>query len=129
LQSAIETLATLPQNEVEAALAKLTDQEAQALLYDWRGFLARPDQVAPEGDWDIWLALAGRGWGKTRTGAEWVREEVMAGRASRIALVAETAADARDVMVSELLRIFPPDEKPLYVKSNRCVEFQNGAKA
>jgi len=129
LQSAIETLATLPPNEVEAALAKLTDQEAQALLYDWRGFLARPDQIAPEGDWDIWLALAGRGWGKTRTGAEWVREEVTSGRASRIALVAETAADARDVMVAELLRIFPPDVKPEYIKSNRCVEFSNGAKA
>ena len=129
MQSLAERLASLTPNERKAAVGALTDKEAEALLYDWRNFLARPDQLAPQGDWDIWLCLAGRGWGKTRTGAEWVREEVEAGRASRIALVAETAADARDVMVAELLRIFPPDKMPEYVKSNRCVEFHNGAKA
>lgn len=127
--SLAEKIASLPLEQRQEALALLSDQEAEALLYDWRGFLARSDQIAPEGDWDIWLALAGRGWGKTRTGAEWVREEVEAGRASRIALVAETAADARDVMVAELLRIFPPGETPEYTKSTRCVEFRNGAKA
>ena len=129
LQSVAERLATLTPSERQEALSQLSDQEAEALLYDWRGFLARPEQLAPEGDWDIWLALAGRGWGKTRTGAEWVREEVEAGRAARIALVAETAADARDVMVGELLRIFPPDKQPEYQKSNRKVTFHNGAVA
>jgi phage terminase large subunit-like protein len=129
MPSAAEILATLPPNERQKALAFLTDAEAEALLHDWRGFLARPEQVMPDGDWDVWLVLAGRGFGKTRTGAEAVREEVESGRSSMIGLIAETAADARDVMVAELLRIFPRDKRPAYVKSNRCVEFHNGAKA
>lgn len=127
MQSVAERLASLTPNERAAALSTLTDQEAEALLYEWRGFLARPSQIAPPGDWDIWLVLAGRGFGKTRTGAEWVREQST--KVDRIALVAETAADARDVMVDELLRIFPKSERPIYTKSNRCVEFVTGAKA
>jgi len=110
-------------------LAKLTDAEAEALLTDWRGFLARPNQVMPTGDWEIWLVLAGRGFGKTRTGAEAVREEVALNRSERIGLIAETAADARDVMVAELLRIFPKDERPVYKSSKRSLEFSNGAQA
>lgn len=129
MQSVAERLASLAPDERAQALALLSDQEKEALLYDWRGFLARPDQVMPDGDWEIWLALAGRGWGKTRTGAEAVREEVDNNRSERIGLIAETAADARDVMVAELLRIFPRGKRPVYTKSNRCVEFHNGAKA
>lgn len=129
LKSVAEKLASLNPTDREKALSLLSDTEAEALLYDWRGFLARPDQVMPDGDWDIWLILAGRGWGKTRTGAEAVKEEVMTSRSGRIGLIAETAADARDVMVAELLRIFPRDQMPVYTKSNRCVEFHNGAKA
>lgn len=128
-QSAAEILASLPASEQQAFIASLTDDEASALLYDWRNFLARPAQIMPGGDWDIWLVLAGRGFGKTRTGAEAVREVVADNSAERIGLVAETAADARDVMVAELLRIFPKDERPIYTKSTRCVEFYNGAKA
>ncbi len=97
-------------------------------MHDWR-FLARPEQLSPAGDWDIWLLLAGRGFGKTRTGAEWVRQIVDNNEAGRIALIAETAADARDVMVAELLRIFPPGQTPEYQKSNRRVTFHNGAVA
>lgn len=132
MQSALEKLASLPPSEVEAALAKLSDQEAEAILYGWREWLARPDQVAPDGEWDIWLCLAGRGWGKTRTGAEWVREEIEAGRAKRIALVAETYKDALEVMVegdSGLLNVFPPDKRPTYTKKPLKVEFHNGAVA
>lgn len=131
MQSVAEQIAALPSKDREAVIATLTDQEAEALLYDWRGFLARPDQIAPNGDWDIWLILSGRGWGKTRTGAEWVREQVKAG-ARRIALVAETAADARDVLVegeSGLLSIYPDDEKPIYEPSKRRVTWPNGAVA
>lgn len=101
--------------------------QAEALLYDWRGFNARPDQVIPDGDWLIWLVLAGRGFGKTRTGAETVREEVALNRSAHIGLIAETAADARDVMVAELLRCFPKAERPIYTASRRKVEFANGA--
>jgi phage terminase large subunit-like protein len=127
LQSVAERLAALPSDQRAAALATLTDAEAEGLLYDWRGFLARPDQIMPEGDWSIWLALAGRGWGKTKTGAEAVREEVESGRSGRIGLIAETAADARDVMVDAILRCFPKATRPQYTASRRKLEFHNGA--
>lgn len=74
--------------------------------------------------------MAGRGFGKTRCGAEWVRSMVETKRASRIALVGPTAADARDVMVegeSGLLNIFPARRRPVYEPSKRKVTFHNGA--
>ena len=129
MQSVAERLAALPSEDRRKAVAHLTDAEAEALLYNWRGFLARPNQTMPQGDWDIWLVLAGRGFGKTRTGAEAVREEVALNRSGRIGLIAETAADARDVMVAELLRIFPKADRPTYTPSTRRIEFQNGAVA
>lgn len=128
-QSVAETLANLPPDQRAQAVKLLTSEEAEALLHDWRGFLARPSQIMPEGDWDIWLVLAGRGFGKTRTGAEAVREEVTTSRSGRIGLIAETAADARDVMVAEILRIFPKAERPVYKSSKRSLEFTNGAMA
>ena len=70
---------------------------AQA-LYAW-ALWARPDQLEPPGDWRVWLLRSGRGAGKTRTGAEWVRAKVEAGIYRRIALVGRTWADVRDVMV------------------------------
>jgi phage terminase large subunit-like protein len=60
---------------------------------------ARPNQLPPPGDWNVWLLLAGRGFGKTRTLAEWANDQAVSGQASRIAIVAATAADARDVLV------------------------------
>lgn len=129
MKSLAEKLAALPPDERAKALAGLTDAEAEALLYDWRGFLARPDQVAPDGDWDVWITLAGRGWGKTRTGAEWVREKIAAG-CKRIAIIAETQKDLEQVMVegdSGLLRIFPEAERPKYTKKPVTLQFPNGA--
>lgn len=128
--SVAEQIASLPVAERNAALKAFSDKELSELLYDWRGFLARPDQVAPDGDWSIWLILAGRGWGKTRTGAEWIKENVASGQYGRIALVAETAADARDVLVegeSGLLSIYPNSERPLYEPSKRRLTWPNGA--
>lgn len=97
--------------------------------YDWPA-VARPNQLAPDGDWRTWLLLAGRGFGKTRTGAEHVRAEVEGGRARRVALVAPTAADARDVMVegeSGILAISPPWCEPRYEPSKRRLTWPNGA--
>ena len=55
----------------------LTKEQAIKKLFDWRSELnARPNQIAPDGNWTTWLILAGRGFGKTRTGAEWIRERV-----------------------------------------------------
>ncbi|MEO1042139.1 MAG: terminase family protein [Pseudomonadota bacterium] len=95
-------------------------------------FLARPDQKAPTGDqWTTWLVLGGRGAGKTRTGAEWVHERVAAG-AERTALVAETYADGREVMVSGpsgLLATGYPAPRPTYEPSRRRVVWESGAVA
>lgn len=123
------SLAALPSAQREQVLADLTTPELRALEHDWR-FWARPNQVAPAGDWTSWLVMAGRGFGKTRTGAETVREEQEAGRAGRLALVAPTAADARDVMVegeSGILAISPPWNRPVYEPSKRRVTWPNGA--
>lgn len=109
----------------------LSDAQAAALLYDWPSW-ARPEQVAPDWPWFIWLLLAGRGFGKTRCGAEFIRQEVEAGRAGHIALIAPTAADARDTMIegeSGLLRVFPTWNRPSYEPSKRRVTFRNGAQA
>lgn len=124
---------------IQTALTCLTPAEKAALYYRWR-FFARPlvqrddgtygGQMPPPGDWRWWLLLAGRGYGKTRTAAEFVRAEVEAGRATRIALVGETAADVRDVMVegeSGLLAISPPSLRPEYQPSKRRVVWPNGA--
>lgn len=119
-------------SETERAqfIADTPEEDAAELLYDWP-LWARPNQLPPAGEWSKWLAMAGRGWGKTRVGAEWVRAEVAAGRATRVALVAPTAADARDVMVegeSGILAVHPPDDDlPVYEPSKRRVSWPNGA--
>lgn len=117
-------------NGIEAVLAALTPQQQQALKYEWEAW-ARPEQLAPsERDWRTWLILAGRGFGKTRAGAEWVRNEVQSGRRGRLALIAPTAADARDVMVegeSGIIAISPPWFQPLYEPSKRRITWPNGA--
>src|SRR5271154_5729898 len=118
--------AELPRNELIAAL---TPAEARALLYEW-AFWARPNQLPPNGEWRVWLVLAGRGFGKTRTGAEMIRARVTARTAHRLALVAPTAGDARDVMVegeSGILAISPPWERPRYEPSKRRLTWPNGA--
>src|SRR5690606_6929596 len=90
-------LVALPDDVREAVLAELPEDDIEQLLHDWR-FLARPEQLAPDGSWQTWIYMAGRGAGKTRSGAEWVREKVKLGY-GRGALLAPTAADARDVMI------------------------------
>ena len=92
--SLLEQLADLPKAEVDALIRAMAPREANAFEYDWR-YRARPEQLPPAGSWQVWLLMAGRGFGKTRCGAEWVRAEVKAGR-RRIALVGPTAADARN---------------------------------
>lgn len=124
-------LRSLPQKTIKDTIAGLSETEAEVLLYDWP-FWARPDQLSPQGKWTHWLLLAGRGFGKTRTGAEWVRHRVDNRLSSRIALIAPTAADARDTMVegeSGLLAISPPWNRPLYEPAKRRLTWPNGAKA
>ncbi len=99
---------------------------------------AQPHQLPPAGDWRTWVCLGGRGAGKTRAGAEWVRAQVEgarphdAGRARRVALVAETYDQARDVMVfgdSGLMACAPPDRLPVWEATRRRLVWPNGAVA
>jgi phage terminase large subunit-like protein len=107
-------------------LRYLRELQAQAAGPRWRD-IARPAQLAPDGDWTVWLYSGGRGAGKSRAGAEWVHEQVQAG-ARRIALVGPTAGDVRDVMVegeSGILNCGPV--RPVYEPSKRRVTWPNGA--
>lgn len=109
------------------------------LKWHW-DFWARPNQKAPPGTWNTWLVLAGRGFGKTRMGSEWIRQNVCGpsplqaapNAPRRIALVAETAADARDVMVlgdSGILACHPKDYRPEWSPTNRRLTWPNGVEA
>lgn len=124
------SIASLPPSARSELLARLSDRDREALWYDW-SFWARPNQVPPAGDdWSICLMLAGRGFGKTRAGAEWVRQEIASGAARRVALVGRTASDVRDVIVegeSGILSISPPWDRPLYEPSKRRLTWKNGA--
>lgn len=114
------------------AVEDLSDREALQLLYDWYGTWARPKQLPPEGEWSTWLILAGRGWGKTRTGAEWIRKQARENPGAQFALVARSPGDARDVMVegeSGLLEVCPPWFRPKYEPSKRRLTWPNGTRA
>lgn len=156
---------TLPLSERLKRLAKLTPSQRTALLYDWTGWWARPNQLAPtdtaEGaywrfespdptpehpapkprwlpavprsDWTYWLVCAGRGFGKTRTGAEWVRRKIRT--TDYVNLIAPTSADLRRVMIegpSGILAVCPDGERPLYkpgVGGSGELHWPNGAKS
>lgn len=97
----------------------------------WRD-VARPDQLAPAGDWRVWLLLAGRGFGKTRVITEWAAEQAEKYPQSRGFAVAATAADVRDVLVegeSGFLAKARPDFTPVYEPSKRRLTWPNGSQA
>ena len=113
------------------ALAALRLQKLR-LEDPWRK-TARSAQLPPEGQWRTWFVQAGRGFGKTRLAAEWIREEIMYHGAKRVALVGATAADVRDIMIegeSGLLACFERyGIHPVYIESRRVIRFPNGARA
>lgn len=118
-------------------LAALAPEEAEWITHDWLGF-ARADQWPPAGDWRTWLVMGGRGSGKTRTGAEWVRGLVhgrpgfAANPCIRVALVGETLAAVREVMVegvSGLRAIALAGERPRWEVTRRRLVWPNGAVA
>jgi phage terminase large subunit-like protein len=107
----------------------LDGRELEMLDKEWAAW-ARPDQRPPAGDWLVWLLLGGRGAGKTRAGAEWVRAFATRERGGRIALVGETFADVREVMIegeSGLLAVHGAWERPLWLPARRRLEWSNGA--
>ena len=134
-------LSRLPDEARFAALSALEDHEVARLAHTWEGW-ARDDQLPPATTasgtpWRTWLVLGGRGAGKTRTGAEWVRARALGPpyslhRARRIALVGETLGQVRSVMIeglSGLLSIHPEDERPRLEISRSQLVWPNGAMA
>ncbi|MBA7602801.1 hypothetical protein ES703_09897 [subsurface metagenome] len=113
-----------------AILGNLSDKEFLKIKYDWE-FWARSEQLTPKGKWIFWLVNAGRGFGKTRCGAEWIIEQVRQGF-TKIGLIGPTASVVRDIMIegdSGILTISRPDFRPLYEPSKRKLTWPNGAVA
>ncbi len=137
LRAALRNCGT--EKHLETFIASLGESDLELLERDWT-IWARPDQLppdvhAPDCDWTVWLMLGGRGAGKTRAGAEWVRAQALglspmaAHPAGRIALVGQTMADARAVMVegvSGLLAVHDDAERPVFEPSRRRLVWKNG---
>jgi phage terminase large subunit-like protein len=137
LRSAAAWLACATPETVEAFLGGLSEGALMSLPWLFE-FWALPHQLPPEGAWKTWVIMGGRGAGKTRAGAEWVRAEVEGarpldpGRARRVALVGETVEQAREVMVfgeSGILACSPPDRKPEWEATRKRLLWPNGAVA
>ena len=126
----IRDFVDLTPEESAAIFAEMTPAERAAKLYDW-SFWARDDQMLPEGDWVNWLPLAGRGWGKTRVGAETVRAWIKMGF-RHVNLIGPTESDVEKVMVkgeSGILAVCPPEERPIYVGNKHELRWPNGARS
>lgn len=112
-------------------LANLSEEEHKEFKTHWR-LWARRSQLAPDGGWRTWLIMAGRGFGKTRAGSEWVRSIVETNPEARIALIGASFGETRAVMVegeSGLLAISPPERVPSFEPSLRRIVWPNGAQA
>lgn len=130
--SRAEEYARLTPEERDEVFAELGEDDLYNLLYDWKFWRREPSQVFPEGKLLTWLLMGGRGSGKTRPGAEEVKERVTSGEWGRVALVGATAADVRDVMVEGESGIKAVSHKafwPHYEPSKRRVTWPNGAMA
>ncbi|WP_372800052.1 DNA-packaging protein [Paracoccus seriniphilus] len=137
MKSGAAWLASAAPREVDAFLEGLSENALMALPWLFE-FWALPHQLPPEGDWKTWVIMGGRGAGKTRAGAEWVRRMVEGptaaapGACRRVALVGETFDQAREVMVmgeSGILACSPPDRRPVWEAGRRRLVWANGATA
>jgi len=128
-RSEAERIAQIDPEERVKWLAKVKPEDQWQLEYDWN-LWARDDQRPPEGDWRTWFVMAGRGFGKTRMAAEWVRAQAEADGSLRIALVAATMHEARSVMIegeSGLLAIAPDEKRPIWEPSLKRLIWPTGA--
>lgn len=133
-----EWLACEPRTVLDEFLGDLSPNALLALPWLFELWAIPGHQLPPEGDWTTWVVIGGRGAGKTRAGAEWVRAQVEGarpgdpGRCRRVALIGETIDQARDVMVlgeSGIVACSPPDRRPVWQASRRRLVWPNGAEA
>jgi phage terminase large subunit-like protein len=131
-------LCGLGKDERDAFLEGLSPNALMSLPWLFEHWALEGHQLPPDGDWTTWVILGGRGAGKTRAGSEWIRAQVEGGRpgdpgvCSRVALVAETLDQAREVMVfgeSGILACSPPDRRPTWQATRRRLVWPNGAVA
>ncbi|PTV97148.1 phage terminase large subunit-like protein [Rhodobacter aestuarii] len=137
MRSGAAWLACATPRDVDAFLGGLGENALLALPWLFE-FWALPHQLPPVGSWKSWVIMGGRGAGKTRAGAEWVRAQVEgagpkdAGQARRVALVGETFDQVREVMIfgeSGILACSPPDRRPVWEATRRRLVWENGATA
>ena len=131
MSAPFEWIVTAPPEARRKLVSQLSQREKNSFAFIWP-YAARPEQLPPPGGWRIWMTMAGRGFGKTRAGAEWVRMIADKNPDARIALVSSSLAEARAVMVegeSGLLSIYPPAARPRFEPSRRRIRFANGAQA
>ncbi len=139
LRSGADLIAFASVAEKDAFLSSLEEVDGALLALPYLfEFWAHPHQLPPEGDWRSWVILGGRGAGKTRAGAEWVRSMVEGSRpldkgaARRVALVGETLDQVREVMIfgdSGIMACSPPDRRPEWLATRRMLRWPNGAEA
>ena len=137
LRSGAAWIASEPHEVQDEFLKGLRGSALLALPFLFE-FWALPHQLPPDGEWTSWIILGGRGAGKTRAGAEWVRSMVEGakprdrGRAHRVALIGETIDQAREVMIfgdSGIMACTPPDRMPVWEPSRKRLVWPNGATA
>jgi phage terminase large subunit-like protein len=123
-------MAQLSPTERAKLIRKLSTKQVEGLRWDW-SYWGRPSQLEPpDSEWIYWLMMAGRGSGKTRAGAEWVRK--MKDTCPLIALVGNTWDDVRDVMIegpAGIMAVAPPGDTPRFEPGNRRLIWNNGATA
>ena len=126
MKTTARRLADLDQDQRKSVLAGLTEQELAELEFSWE-FWRQPHQTPPEPPWRLWLLMAGRGAGKTWTGAQWVRNEIESGNRRSICLMAPTHLAGRKVMVEDgILPLCPPNAMPTYEMATGVVRWPNG---
>lgn len=135
-----ESLASLPEQQRTRLLNDLTDEQATELAWDW-GFWGRPEQQLPTGDdWFVWLIMAGRGWGKTRTAVENIAQMVRGptplvappGAPAIMSIIADTPFDMRQYSIegpSGFLNVGPPEWRPVHEPSKKLLVWPNGCRA
>ncbi|MDR1597341.1 MAG: hypothetical protein LBR89_00170, partial [Holosporales bacterium] len=129
IQKIVPSMTT--RHKVTYNIARLKCHEAQDDTYDWAKN-ARPNQKLPDGDWKTWLIIAGRGFGKTRTGAESVRQLVTQQTSMHVALIGQTIDETRSVMVegvSGIMAVSPPRDEARLEYPKRRLTWSNGATA
>lgn len=138
-QSLADAFRTMPEAKRRAFVADLPEAVRAELHYDWR-LWGRPKQMPPPGDWDVWMILAGRGFGKTRCGMEFFRSliegptplKAAPGAPEELVIIGNTPQDILHFIIEGkggFFRNCPPDQRPVHNKTDKDLTWPNGCRA